>query len=235
MFSAKALIVIIQRETEESFMDLFKRYELSSILSFPGEGTASGNILSMLGLDTSEKTIMLALMNHTKATMLMQEMVSLGINLPGRGIAMRLPLSSIGSMRAVKYLIGDIKDEDNEVNTMNEKPNYPYDLILTIAQRGSSDLVMEAARSAGAGGGTIVHSKGTVSMNTAKFFGISLAAEKELILIAARHEKKDNIMHAIMEHAGADTDAHAVVFSLPVEDVVGLRSIMNADIPASQE
>ena len=79
---------------------------------------------------------------------------------------------------------------------------------------------------AGAGGGTIVHAKGTASTGTAKFFGISIANEKEMVLIAVRHEKKDAVMHAIMEKAGAASEAHTVVFTLPVENIVGLRSVM---------
>ena len=227
MFSARALLMIIRRDLEESFMDLLQRSEVSSTFSFPGEGTAGEGLLSLLGLEATDKAVILSVVSPRKAKALLAEMVSgMGINLPGCGIAMTLPLSSIGSRRALQYLVGGIQDKDSEVDTLNEKQNYPYDLIIAIAQRGSSELVMSAARSAGAGGGTIVHAKGTASLSTAKFFGISIANEKELLLIATRREKKDAIMHAIMERAGADTDAHAVVFSVPVEDIVGLRSVM---------
>ena len=227
MFSARALLIIIKRSSEEHYMELLKHNEISTVYSSPGEGTATNSLLSVLGLEATEKSVLLTVVSRRKAANIMQEMVSgMGINLPGQGIALSIPLSSIGSMRGVKYLIGDIKEEDNEVDTMNENKTYPYDLMIVIAERGSSDLVMDAARSAGAGGGTIVHAKGTASLSTAKFFGISIANEKELILIATRREKKDAIMHAIMECAGADTDAHAVVFSVPVEDIVGLRSVM---------
>ena len=230
MFSARALLMIVRRDLEESFMDLLQRSEVSSTFSFPGEGTAGEGLLSLLGLEATDKAVILSVVSLRKAKVLLAEMVSsMGINLPGCGIAMTLPLSSIGSQRALKYLVGDLQDKDSEVDTLNEKQNYPYDLIIAIAQRGSSELVMSAARSAGAGGGTIVHAKGTASLSTAKFFGISIGSEKELILIATRHEQKDAIMHAIMEKAGAETEARSVVFTLPVEDVVGLRSIMEAN------
>lgn len=76
--------------------------------------------------------------------------MSMGINMPGCGIAMSLPVTSIGGARAMKYLIGDIKEEDCEVGAMEEKQIYPYDLIMAIAEHGTSDLVMDAARGAGA-------------------------------------------------------------------------------------
>lgn len=39
--------------------------------------------------------------------------------------------------------------------------NYAYELITVIANEGRSDLVMNAARSAGAKGGTVLHGKST--------------------------------------------------------------------------
>lgn len=112
---------------------------------------------------------------------------------------------------------------------MNEQKDYAYALITVIAEKGCSDMVMDAARAAGAGGGTVVHAKGTATEFTAKFFGVSIAAEKEMIYIVTRRADKDAIMRAVIEKAGPATDARAAVFSLPVEDVVGLCSVMEQE------
>lgn len=80
---------------------------------------------------------------------------------------------------------------------------------------------MNAARAAGAMGGTVLHGKGTTSPESEKFLGVSIAKEKEVILIVARKEQKADIMRSIMTRAGADTDAGAVVFSVPVSEVAG--------------
>jgi len=50
---------------------------------------------------------------------------------------------------------------------------------------------MDAARSAGAGGGTVIHANGTGMESARKFLGVSLAAEKEIIFIVTRTEEKD--------------------------------------------
>ena len=81
---------------------------------------------------------------------------------------------------------------------------------------------MDAAREAGARGGTTIIAKGTVA-GTEKFFGIALAEEKEIVMIVSTAEQKKDIMKAIMQKAGVDTKAHAVVFSLPVTDTAGFR------------
>ena len=55
--------------------------------------------------------------------------------------------------------------------------------------------------------------------------GVSLAAEREILLIVTKSEEKNNIMQAIMKHAGFDSKAQSIVFSLPVTDTAGLRLI----------
>ena len=100
-----------------------------------------------------------------------------------------------------------------------------HELIVVIANQGATDRVMDAARGAGATGGTSVHAKGTGTELAKKFFGVSLAAEKELIFILTAAETRKPIMKAIMEKAGMQTDAQALVFSLPVSDLAGLRQL----------
>ena len=101
--------------------------------------------------------------------------------------------------------------------------NTKYELIVVIANHGYSEDVMEAARAQGAGGGTVVHAKGTGLERAEKFLGVSIADEKEIIYIVAKAEKKNAIMRSVMEKAGLESRARSVVFSLPVTDTAGLR------------
>ena len=99
-------------------------------------------------------------------------------------------------------------------------------LIVTIADKGYSEKVMEAARGAGASGGTVLKAHGT-GAEIAKFFGVSISEEKEMVYIVAKRTDRDAIMKAIMEKAGNTTDAHGIVYSLPVDSVAGVRSLEN--------
>ena len=98
-------------------------------------------------------------------------------------------------------------------------------LIVAITAKGNTDTVMDAARSAGARGGTVINARGTAPGAKAKFFGLSISNEKEIEYILTHKSDKDKIMHAIMETAGMHTDAQTVLFSLPVDSMVGLRSL----------
>lgn len=100
----------------------------------------------------------------------------------------------------------------------------PYELILTIVNRGFADLVMDAAKKAGASGGTIVHARGTGIHEAEKFFGIIVQPEKELVLILAAREEKNSIMTAICTHAELKDVGKGICFSLPVDQVVGLTT-----------
>ena len=98
-----------------------------------------------------------------------------------------------------------------------------HDLIVVIANQGSTDLVMDAAREAGATGGTVIHAKGTGMEGAEKFLGISLAAEKEMIYIVVHRDKRNEIMSAIMRDAGMASKAKSICFTLPVSATAGLR------------
>lgn len=113
-----------------------------------------------------------------------------------------------------------------------------HELIVAIANTGYTDLVMASARKAKASGGTIVHAKGTGTGLAEKFFGVSIAAEKELVFIVCRVGDRTPIMRAIMEGAGAQSKAQSIVFSLPVSAVAGLASFQGEpdaeDAPAGE-
>lgn len=98
---------------------------------------------------------------------------------------------------------------------------YPYELITVIANEGRTDDVMNAARKAGAAGGTVLHGKGTGRESEQMFFNVSIASEKEVVLIVAKAEQKTEIMQAILREAGPGTHANAIVFSMPVSETAG--------------
>ena len=100
-----------------------------------------------------------------------------------------------------------------------------HDLIVVITNQGYTDLVMDAAREAGATGGTVIHAKGTGTELVQKFFGVSIATEQEMIFILTRSETKKAIMKGIMAKAGIQSAAQSLVFSLPVGDIAGLREV----------
>ncbi len=217
------LINILGREFEDAYLDYYKKNGVSAMFSSLCYGTASKSMLDYLGLEKNEKIMIEAIVTSENARNLMDGLVSkMGINLPGTGIAITIPVGSVAGNASLMYLAEGQKNTSDEVTKMSD---ILYALVTVICEKGCSDMVMDAAREAGAGGGTVIHGKGTATEFTAKFFGVSIAAEKEIIYIVTKKSDKDAIMKSIIEKAGPTTEARAAAFSLPVEDVVGLCSV----------
>jgi len=102
-----------------------------------------------------------------------------------------------------------------------------FDLILTVVNRGFADVVMDAAKSQGAHGGTVLYARGAGIHEAEKFFGISIQPEKEVVLILVKNEQRKLIMQAIYKKAGFDKEGRGLSFSLPVDDVCGIVHMMD--------
>ena len=181
-----------------------------------GKGTATKGMLDLLGIQSRERRIVMTVADtsHT-STLIKEQRRRLYIDAPGNGVTISVPIKSVGGGRTLAFL-----SKEQELGGMPDI-NYDYELIVAIANEGCNDMVMDAARVAGAGGGTVLHGKGTGSSNAEKFFRVSIADEKELVLIVSRTAQKAAIMSSILKHAGPGTEAGAIVFSLPVCDVAG--------------
>ena len=186
-------------------------------VTLSGRGTAVKSMLDVLGIESNLKRIMFSVANEEKTReFITRQKRQLHIGVPGHGIVIAVPVKSIGGGKTVAYLRG-------EDGTAKYTPslNYAYELIVVIANEGRTDTVMNAARAAGARGGTVLHGKGTGSEAAMKFLNISIADEKEVILIVAPTAEKTAIMSEILKKAGPDTDAKAIAFSLPTSAVAG--------------
>ena len=215
------MITITDRRSTDAFLTLYAEFGVTVSLRTVGSGTAVQETLSTLGLERTEKAVLFAMITADTWPKLQKELRRrLRIDVPGTGIAFIIPLSSIGGKRALQFLTEHQTFTLEEESTLKDTR---YELLLVIANQGHTGSIMDAARAEGAGGGTVVHAKGTGMEGAAHFMGVELANEKELVFIVSRTAQKNQIMKAIM--TGADPKAGAIVFSLPVTDTAGLRLI----------
>lgn len=98
-------------------------------------------------------------------------------------------------------------------------------MIVVIVNKGFSEEVMDVARANGAAGGTILTGRGTGGEKARKFFSISLQEEKEVVLILVKEELRTEIMRVISREVGLDSPGRGIVFSLPVEETLGLTFV----------
>ena len=217
MSSIQCVIAVTAREMEQEFLDCMRRSGAQVAFISLGYGTVQPGILELLGLEKSEKSLLFSLVSRPCAHGVLRALTEqIGLRAPGRGIALSLPVTSIDKRLAGLCQGQAPKEEESYMNC-------PYELIVAIVDKGTSDLVMDAARDAGAPGGTVIHAKGTEAGQVRKFFGISLAEEREMVFIAVAAADKAPVMRAIARLAGAQSETHAILFSLPVSEAAGLR------------
>ena len=97
------------------------------------------------------------------------------------------------------------------------------ELVIAICNVGFSEVVMDAAKEAGARGGTVTHARGTTSQVAEKRFGVYVTPDKELILIVVPTKIRDKVLNAIYAKVSQGQPGNCVAFSLPVENTVGIR------------
>ncbi len=221
MNQLSVMLSIVNRRQTKRFQSLYDEAGASLALSMLGRGTAVSDVLDYFGLAASEKALLCHVVTQkTWQTVKKRLQSELYIDVPGTGIAFTVPVSSVGGGKQLQFLLNGQEFEKGEEQTLK---NTRYELLVVIANQGYTEPIMEAARAGGAGGGTVLHAKGTGMEHAEQFLGFSLASEKEAVLMVVASEKKNAVMQAVMEQVGLKAKAKAIAFSLPVTDVAGMR------------
>lgn len=213
------VLAITDRQKSERMFSLYRDAGLRLCMMSLARGTATEEHLSLHELEATEKAAISGIGSAEETRSLMKNARrKLFIDIPGNGILLTVPLKSVAGGKTLAYL-GNNADKGGRPHM-----NFEHELIIVVLNEGYADLVMDAARPAGAGGGTVLHAKGTGGMGTERFFGLSLAEEKDMVYIVAHSDEKAAIMRAVTEKAGPGTPAGAICFSLPISSVAGLRA-----------
>ncbi|MBP3857467.1 MAG: P-II family nitrogen regulator [Ruminiclostridium sp.] len=98
-----------------------------------------------------------------------------------------------------------------------------YEMIFCIINSGFSETVMDAAREAGARGGTVIRARGTAGKEAEEIFQITIHPDKEVLMILVPKEIKDAVLDAVYKSAGMSTAGQGIAFSMTVNRTVGLN------------
>ncbi len=210
------VISIIDPQALDTLTEICDSLSLRATVVLMGHGTAVRSMLDLLGIESNEKRVVLTVASKEKTRLLIEEQKRrLYIGVPGHGVVVSVPIKSIGGGSTLAYLNGG-----QQSAKYTPEVNYAYEMIVAITNEGRTDMVMNAARAAGATGGTVLHGKGTGTSDE-KFLNVSIAKEKEIVLIVSKAAQKAEIMKSILQNAGPQTEAETVVFSLPISDAAG--------------
>ncbi len=215
------VLSIVDRNKAKAMLDIHSGLQLSLSLVNLGKGTATSEHLLLYDLAETEKAIIGTVASGSSVRQLIRiAKRKLFIDIPGNGVMIVIPMKSVVGRKSLEYLT-----DGQTLGGGTPDMEFENELIIVILNEGCSDAVMDAARDAGATGGTVFHAKGTGNRRAEKFFGVSLAEEKDMIYILASAKKKNGIMQSINRECGPGTKACAISFSLPVSEVAGVRKL----------
>ena len=212
----EVLCLITNLNNDKRIKKVQKKYNLPFNLTSIAAGTASSSVLEYFGLEEIKKHIYFSFINSNSRDAIFKDIKNtLKLNNPGAGICFTVPISS-----TTKYVENKLISEEEE---KVKKESFDYHLIVTVVNEGHTEEVMNTAKKVGAGGGTLIRGRSLNDSSKAqKFLGFTIEPEKDVVLIVAKSETKNDIMNAIIKKTGLKTKGSGIIFSLPITEAVGL-------------
>lgn len=190
----KLALAVIPEQYADLFTETVRNTVCGKLILLSGRGTASSALLQRLGIGSTQKTV-IGFLSCKEAI----EAVCRMCEREGRR----------------HKDCGGILCTVSAENTMAKKS--AHTLMCIIVNSGYGETVMEAARKAGAPGGTIIDARGTGTEQDMDFFGIRISPEKEVILIASENSVAADISAAVKKLPCFDAPASGMICTLPVD------------------
>jgi nitrogen regulatory protein PII len=223
----EALFTIMDVDLDDVLIDLYEENKIPFVLLTFGYGTAKSEIYEMLGYGGPKKIVSISIHTDKVSDFIMNQLHDeIDLSKPGTGIVFTISLSSMNRVLAeiCSEACENLRIGSESVSITSKEP---YQLIIAIVNSGYFGQVMEAAKGAGASGGTVIHARSLGSKEAERYLGITVQPEKELVMILAPQEKRLAIMERIAAEAGLNTEARGSCFSLPVNSVMGLEATID--------
>lgn len=216
----KLLVSIINKDDQNALTDAINRICAAMHFSGIGHGTARSHHRSYFGIDDVEKRVTFSLIpSNLESQILTSVSRELKLYLFGKGIAFTMPLSAISSI--VEEPILAAAEREKTTQQKKEKKTM-HELVVAVVNEKFSDVAVEAARQAGATGATVFHTRSTDNSKVEQAMGTAIPEDTDTIFFLTSSEYKIKIMEALRDSAGLKTDGSAVIFSMPVDDLVGI-------------
>ncbi|MDO5142447.1 MAG: hypothetical protein Q4D31_05445 [Eubacteriales bacterium] len=205
----------------EKVLHIFREDGMLVEMVCMGHGTARTEMLDLLGIGETAKVIVFGLARRERVQTLLSRLGrELEMRYPGRGIAFSVPITGIGARWHNLMTETDRQEEEHSVSKMERTSG--LDVVVVVMERGFTNVAMDAARRAGACGGTVIAARGVAEDEVKRFFGIEIHAEREIVFMVVKNEERQAVMTALTKAVGMKTRSRGVVLSLPVSDAIGL-------------
>lgn len=223
MDAIKLIVSIVERGKGVAMQRLYGQRQVFLHLQCAGRGTATSEILDILGLGSSEKDVVFSFASAPSAHRLLRDLDSdLRGSVGTSGIVFSLPLTGLNNLAAA---LVDFKADTAKKGNGGEIPmeaSTESTLVLVACARGYSDAVMSTAKAQGARGGTVIKGRLSGLEDLEQAYDLELNAEREIVAIVVPKDRRSPIMEAVNTAHGLRSPAQAVTCSLPIDHIVRL-------------
>ncbi|WP_026907925.1 P-II family nitrogen regulator [Paucisalibacillus globulus] len=224
----KLIITIVKKEMAKRVVQASKKAGAGGGTTLLGNGFRADEKMRFMGIPVErEREIILTLVTNDIYPKVLDTIITTAkLTKHKQGIAFVLNTKHV---TGICHMLGiDVDDDSEEASiTMNEE-KVLYDLIITIVNKGDSEKVVDASKSAGAEGGTIINGRGTGIHEQAKLFNILIEPEKEVVLTLITRDKTEAVLDAINKDAELNIPGKGIAFVLEVEKTVGINHLLNS-------
>lgn len=209
----KLVMCIVPRDNGELITTAARQAGAGGGTIIMGRGTATSNLLELLGLGGSSKDITFNIVETTILEKVCQSIEQICSD----------KKAHFGVM--VTMNTGDFYKAGDQINSTltaeqkkGEEAMTDYEMINIIVNKGYAEDAMAAARKAGAGGGTIIGARGTAKEGDATFFGVEIVPEKEMLMILVPKDKKEAIIQAVSSLSCFSKAGSGIIFCNTAQD-----------------
>lgn len=215
MIPHQLVITIVRKGRARKVVQAARTAGAEGGTTIPGRG-AGRRPSNFLGLTVEpEKEVIFTLIPENLIQPVLAAVTKAGeFDKRGNGIAM---VADICRVIGIAHLAGV-----GQCNSGGFMDKHQYQLIVTVVDKGRAELVVDAARRAGAEGGTIIYGRGTGIHEQAKLFSIPIEPEKEVVLTLIDRDKTETVLQAIRADTGLDEPGKGIAFVVPISETAGI-------------
>ena len=211
-YHGKLLLSIVQAGLGETLVAQTKAAGARGGTILLGKGVTDNTLLHMLGLGDSEKELVLTLLAEREVEPVLETLHHFRRN--------KRLVCGIAVLLDVPNILSHTMQTEESAQTPEKRRSTmdsPHTLITCIVNKGTADEVMDAARKAGATGGTILSARGTGKEEDVKFFGVQLVPEKEMLLVLVGSGLTGKVLDAIRTVPCLSEPGSGIAFCVDVE------------------
>ena len=210
------LVSIVERDKGPVLIKVLENRSVPMNFQCVGFGTAPTEMMDIFGLGTKDKDIVISLATEEAVKEMMADFGTVFESHKKFG-GLMIILSTVAASRVLTELLNHHTNTFGEKGTGAMKNEHHNNLIIVSMNEGYADSVMQAARKAGATGGTVIKGRLADVELVAELEGSSIDEEREILLILAPLKTSKQIMEDVNREFGIQSKANGIITAVPTE------------------